>query len=349
MKDLSLSEITDSSLLPFLEATDEESSQDHLALLLRKEAEPVIRAILTQLRLKSISHNKNTLDGDDLFNDVIIRLLKRLRRMHDNPEAEKERIGNFKSYVASVVYHAISDYFRQKFPERTKLKNSLRYLLSHNPKYALWTTADHRTVCCFVEYKDTPDPFSNRRYSFDEVERRVMSELSFEKVRSPSYAQVVDTIFRCVCEPIELDDVVDLVAAALNIKDQYEVPFSDIHSPSFAADNQNLFPEPESLEQLRLVLPHICELPQKQLMTILLKCDLVVFTRVTGLTLIQMAELLSVTPEQMAMLRQKAPLKDQEIADLLGNKRQDVINLRTAGLSRLRRRLKHQTKVGKKK
>ena len=48
---------------------------------------------------------------------------------------------DFDGYVATTTYDAVYDMLRRRFPERTRLKNRLRYLLTHDERFALWIAA----------------------------------------------------------------------------------------------------------------------------------------------------------------------------------------------------------------
>ena len=45
-------------------------------------------------------------------------------------QSEGGEIRNLKSYAAVVTYHASAQYFRARYPERTRLKNKIRDSLS---------------------------------------------------------------------------------------------------------------------------------------------------------------------------------------------------------------------------
>jgi hypothetical protein len=90
----------------------------------------------------------------------------------------------------------------------------------------------------------------------------------------------------------------------------------------------------------------ICELPLQQRRALLLNVrdaeggditSLLVHARIA--TMSQLADALSMTDEELALLWNELPLDDATIANYLGLARQQVINLRSAARKRLSRRM----------
>ena len=133
----------DTLLLTFIEATDEDQADRCLTRLIDEHAAPIVREILaSSLRVYVDLTGGATSNQDvgDLFNDIVVNLVSRLRYIKLDPE--QEPIADFRSYVAGTAYNACNLYLRQKFPRRSRLKNRLRYLLSHEVDFALWTTVE---------------------------------------------------------------------------------------------------------------------------------------------------------------------------------------------------------------
>jgi hypothetical protein len=55
-------------------------------------------------------------------------------------------IVSFPSFVAIKTYSACADYFREKNPQRWRLKNLLRHHLKQNPQFALWMGMNRRLI-----------------------------------------------------------------------------------------------------------------------------------------------------------------------------------------------------------
>ncbi|MEO8036591.1 MAG: hypothetical protein ABI837_19295, partial [Acidobacteriota bacterium] len=66
---------------------------------------------------------------------VTLRLVRKLRLLG----AEQGAIRQFEDYVATLTYNTVYDYLRRRFPERSRLKNRLRYVLTRDPRLSLWS------------------------------------------------------------------------------------------------------------------------------------------------------------------------------------------------------------------
>ena len=135
-------------LVLFLQEPEGSQSEALLALLIFRHAQPVIRNVIrTRLRVSfSQTDGGNTnQDALDIENDVHTLLLKQLRTIKARPQVNS--ISNFSSYVAAVSYHACYRYLRLKYPQRTRLKNRVRYLVTRNAEFALWETPEKERLC----------------------------------------------------------------------------------------------------------------------------------------------------------------------------------------------------------
>src|SRR6185436_12456597 len=138
-----------------------EAEQERLLTsLISEQAGPLIRKIIrNRLRLRaasqSISHDP---ESEDVYGEVVVRLLKRLREFKANPNGEA--INDFHSYIAVTTLNACHDYLRKKYPQRRGLENKLRYLLIRTPEFALWQNEDGNWFCGFKRWKrQTTNPF----------------------------------------------------------------------------------------------------------------------------------------------------------------------------------------------
>src|SRR5688572_13945061 len=106
----------DDLLIPFIEETDEEKADLCLTRLIDEHATPIIREILgASLRIHlDVSGSGSKQDAGDLFNDIVVNLIARLRQVKRDPA--QTGITDFRSYVAGTAYNACNLYLRQKFP-----------------------------------------------------------------------------------------------------------------------------------------------------------------------------------------------------------------------------------------
>src|ERR1041384_2679847 len=152
----------DQLLLTFIEATDEDQADHCLASLIDEHAVPIVREILgSGLRFYLYNNGAaSTQDANDLFNDIIANLLSRLR--HIRSDRAQGPIADFRGYIAATAYNACNLYLRQKYPRRSRLKNRLRYLLSHDAAFALWTNETSGLIGGFAEWRNK-DPLTSHR------------------------------------------------------------------------------------------------------------------------------------------------------------------------------------------
>ncbi|MBA3715389.1 MAG: sigma-70 family RNA polymerase sigma factor [Pyrinomonadaceae bacterium] len=139
---------SDELLLPFLRAARGAESDRLLSQLLTEHAAPIIKAIVTN-KLGARAANtpsRESQDAEDVYSETVTHLLSRLSDCKNNPNGNL--IGDFRSYVAVATYNACHAYLRQKYPQRWRLKNRLRYLLTHWKEFALWESNRHHSARC---------------------------------------------------------------------------------------------------------------------------------------------------------------------------------------------------------
>ena len=129
-------------LLSYLHSPLESERERLLSELMLVRAAPVIRHTL-RLRLNFyVDHtgaSPNNPEAEDLYHDIIAKLIERLNEAKGDPE--RQEIRDFRQYVARVAVNACNDYLRGRSPARSRLKNNLRDLLDRHPDFLLWRGA----------------------------------------------------------------------------------------------------------------------------------------------------------------------------------------------------------------
>ena len=144
---------TDVVLLPFLKA-DESESEQLLARLVSDQAEPVARSVIGyKLRVFLGQGVRQNQDAEDVYGDVILRLLSRLYALRQEPEPEQNIFSNFRGYVRVIASNACSEYLRRKYPQRSRLEDKLRYLLGHKQGLASWKNEEDEWLCGFDSWR----------------------------------------------------------------------------------------------------------------------------------------------------------------------------------------------------
>jgi DNA-directed RNA polymerase specialized sigma24 family protein len=345
----------DSLLLPYIQAACEADSERLLTALVSECVEPVIRRVIrSKLRVRFDYQGRSSPDPDaeDIYGETLLQALARLKECKAEP-AEKA-IGDLRSYVAVIAYHNCYEYLRLKYPQRHNLKNKLRYLLTHQPRLALWEGEGGDLVCGFAKWREQ----SGSRTRSDRLRRLLDDPPATLRSTSPdgdfqraNPADLAAAIFNYANHPIELDDLVEIVAALWGVKDKVErSSASDEESDQFArvADPRaDVEAEVDQRLFLKWLWEEIVQLPLRQRMALLLNLRDEQGGGVAALlpgagvaSLRQIAAALEMAGEEFARLWPRLPLDDASIAELLGCARQQVINLRKCARERLARRRK---------
>jgi hypothetical protein len=308
----------------WLGATDEEGRQRALADLLAR-AQPVIDGVLSRGLVASLSAD----DRDDLAATVRLRLLRRLRTMLQLDEDGV--IERFRDYVATLTFNTIHDLLRERFPERTRLRNRLRYVLGHDERLAIWSSRGG--LLCGLR------PWSAAEVAGVMDERPLAATRAMLRTDAPGDALVA--IFRARGTPLLLDDLVDLVAKLWGVTDRREETLLGDFADS-AAIEQRL----EAREYVTALWEEIRELPPRQCASLLLNLrdadgsNAAAFFVQIGIARFEdIAAAAGIPIARLAELWNDLPVDDRTIAAILGATRQQVINLRKSARARLARRL----------
>ena len=338
----------DQLLLAFIEAKEDEQVDRCLTHLIDEHARPIVREILgSTLQLHIAKNGVGTLsqDAGDLLNDILVNLISRLRHVRHN--SSQAPIADFRGYVASTAYNACNLFLRRKFPRRNRLKNRLRYLLSHDDDFALWTSEGSGLLCGFAIWHGknvhAPGGFIEKvRQDPDEWIQTVgLTSVSIDRAELTSLLKV---LFQQSASPLRLDDLVNVVAEICHEKDQPDEPLETVTTPAAQALSSETILEQQ--HTLSLLWNEILELPPRQRVALLLNfrdkrgqelLSLMPHTRTA--TIEQIAAALDVPLEEFLKLWNDLPLDDLAIARLLGATRQQIINLRKCARERLERRM----------
>lgn len=146
---------SDALLRPFLQATDEAEAQELLAALVTDHAEPIIRGIVghkLHVHLDSTGHTPQNHAAEEIYGEALFQVIRRLHSL--KVDAANKTINSFHSYVSVIAHTACYTYLREKYPQRHRLKNRLRYILAHHTRFALWRSDENEWICGFVESRD---------------------------------------------------------------------------------------------------------------------------------------------------------------------------------------------------
>lgn len=332
----------DPTLLPFLDASNAPEEAAALARLIAEQIEPTIRRGLGfKLRLSRPQNDQNRHDLEEIYNDIQLRLIKRLRALKEDPV--QNQIANLRGYVATVTRNTCDEYLRQRYPLRRSLKDRVRrHLLSH-PEFALWEDAEHNWLAGFSGWQNA----GRGRTNVGELLELLKLEWKNVDVQRLELNDLLTTIFRVANGSLEVDQLTELIAGFWGIED---------HLPE-TVDGTTLLNEQlrvdinpatiiERRQSLELLWGEICHLPRRQRVALLLNLrnpqgiNVITLLPATGVaTFEQIALALEIPVAEFEQLWAQLPLDDLHLADYLGATRQQVINLRKTARERLLKRM----------
>ncbi|MGB7925090.1 MAG: hypothetical protein WCF57_17750, partial [Pyrinomonadaceae bacterium] len=349
----------DRLLLPFLSVGDEGASEGLLAQIMTGHAEPVVEKVIRgklRVSLKPSDGSHLNQDGMEISGEAQAQVLNRLRALKESPESRA--IQNFRSYVAVVAHNACSEYLRGKYPERSRLKNRLRYLLTHQEALALWEDDDEGELLCgLASWRGQKrGAASGERLQRLGDDRELWTDEMLRSVdgqgTTPTH-QSLATIINYAGGAVELDALVKVVADLYGIKDQtsYTDDGADDEGDGaleqLADERVDVATATEQRIFLQRLWSEVCQLQPRQRAALLLNLrdgqgrGLIALFPLLGIaSMREISVALGVELEEFARLWNELPMEDAGIAGLIGVTRQQVINLRKCARERLARRMK---------
>jgi len=320
-----------------------------LGRLLRNHAEPVI-AKVTRLKLFSASFRGQSYhahEEEDVRSTVALHLILRLKSSASSGGASIE---NFTAYVAGITQNCCNQWLRRKYPQYTRLKNRIRYLLRHDPRFALWES--EQWLCGLAAWKDEASRSVDRRaFGPVDVDEFSRSCLRGRNVTRMTPGELVQLLLKWRSHAIALDEIVSALASLYGVRDvdtmashgdEGDASVGDLLAAA-SADPISLLDTRSSLERLWM---EICCLPRPQRVALLLNLrdvqrrDALTLLPLIGIaSLRDLANVLEIEPQRLAEIWNALPLDDLSIGALLRISRQQVINLRKSARERLARRM----------
>jgi len=139
---------------------------DTLAILNDPQLEPLIRAagdaerdaeierlivtLVQPLAARVLSRHSRQLSGigshdvEDILAGVTFRMVVKLRAVAKSAD---EAVLQLESYVRALTFNAANHHLRGRYPQRTRVKNRIRYILLHDKRLASRDSAASRCSC----------------------------------------------------------------------------------------------------------------------------------------------------------------------------------------------------------
>ncbi len=333
----------DSVLALFLTAKSELISDELLRALIDEHADPIIKKILrSKLRVSLNGRgSQENQDALEIAGDLRATIISTLRDLRQNPK--QTPIASFPDFVAIKTYSACADYFRERHPQRWRLKGLLRRRLRQNPRFALWQAEDKRWYAGFSVRQET-----RSTAELLDATDFVPADDQFSDAQMKS-DEFLGDLFERRGGPIGFDEVVSIAAETWHIHD-HPAESTDISGPE---SHQFVSSEPRidlALEQrlfFQQVWLEVCQLPVLQRAALLLNLrdssdgGVISFLPFLGVASKEdLARLLEMPYANFQKLWNELPLDDSRIAQMFGITRQQVINLRKTARERLARRMR---------
>lgn len=342
---------SDALLLPFIGAGSEAESEAALEHLVLTHAQPLIREVVG-FKLRATSWWRGAGDDreevDEVSGEVLVRLIRTLRDYKSSQRAEP--IASLRGYVAAMAYNASDEYLRRKYPRRHSLKNRLRYVLTHAPGLEQWEGENHKVLCGLTSW-------GRPKAAGAETLREGLVEYlgrRFPGVSPPRLnpAELVAAVLGFVDSPLELDELVRVVAEVTGVRDARPRSEQEVsvrgEMPQPPSDPRGALDDAlDRRARLCRTWEEILLLPPRQRAALLLNLReegggaavaLLPLLRVA--TMLQIAEALGMSAEELAEVWGRLPMEDAAIGERLGATRQQVANLRKCARERLARRLR---------
>ncbi|HEY6141075.1 MAG TPA: hypothetical protein VI670_25240 [Thermoanaerobaculia bacterium] len=310
---------------PTFRAAAGEDDDGEIARLIRDVARPIAEGVTRRFIRSGELLSEH--DAQDVVATVMLRLIERLRKAERVPEAA---IVSVTDYVATLTFNAVNDHFRARYPERSRLRNRIRYALGHDRRLALWTI-DERLAGGLAPWRGA----AAAREQAWELPAGIAANAGKNADRP---AETLVALFEAASEPFFLRALVDTLAPLW----LHERPV-----PLRAVETRTPLADTEWRALLATLWKEITELRPMQRKALLLNLrdaetshalDLFVVTGTA--TIEEIAASLDMTAAELSAIWSDLPLDDLRIAAMLQLSRQQVIGLRKSARERLTRRLK---------
>lgn len=343
----------DQLLLLYLQASDELERQHRLDDLLMVHAAPVVRRTLRQRLSFSIDRkgaNPHNPDAQDLYQEAMIRIVQALNDLRRS--SESGGIGDFRKYVSKVTANVCRDYLRARSPARRRLKDNIRLVLTRHRDFALWQ-AKVDYFCGFSVWREkssSPLKTSEAWTGSEKIEEFRFSTYPRENPSQLPLPKILSDLFEWTGKPLELDTVVTIIAALMNVRDQSHEIF-DEESEAYldtpvARETVNAQSRVEEKELLQQLWDVVKNLPAAQrdaycflfhdergwdLFSLLIESEIVSFG--------QLAKVLNRSPQEISRLRSRMPMDGPTAAVELNVTRPQVNKWRFLAIQRVRRKV----------
>lgn len=336
-------------LRTFLSTRKEEEQEGLLNELIEVYVAPIVQQTIwlrLGFRVSQSGVNLHNADAEDLYQEALLRLVQRLRELQSQPH--KNAIRDFSHYVRRVTLNACNDYLRGKAPARRRLKDRLRDTLHRHQDFSLWKDHEQRLLCGFAVWQTTQLTslsFQRGEEISERLENIKADLFPDENLSQVPLTRICAEIFNWVKRPLDLDQLVKLVADLIGHEDQPEESLNNDNVNLIAAQPEQSL-RLEGRERLERFWQEVQRLPShyraviclsfvgeggENLLTALVATELALFP--------ELATALELSLEELMQLWQQLPMDNAAIAAYLNTTKAQINKWRYRALQRLKKRI----------
>lgn len=329
-------------LRPYFEPADDAAAEPALEALIAGQAAPLVRRVVSVKFRGAASIDARAVEEiDDVCNDVLLQLVRRLRRAR--LDLGSEPIASFREYVAIAAYRGFDAYLRVKHPERHQLRNRVRYVMRHDPHFFLRKDDHDEWQCGLAVWNDCPRRVANG--GIGELARSTpgIAVSPVDMLRGVSLTNALDCVLTATGSPVRLETLTTyLFKTSTKPRTGDQPRIETLPHPAPAADTTI-----EQQSYLRALWAEVLELPATQRMALLLNLRsasgngvISLFPLLGVATISEIARAVGRDEASFAAIWNELPWDDRRIAAAISSTRQQVINLRKSARQRLKRRMR---------
>jgi hypothetical protein len=328
---------------------DERAINERISKLLAETVDPIVLAVLRRRFVSTTSRGAftdNRSDIEDLLSEIHAKLIPVIRK--DLSSGEGEGIKDLSGYARSVAINVFRQFVRDKYPQRHRLRNKIRYILQKCSGLELSMTASGEPVAHLSG--NVPDSTSIHRISdrdalIDKIRQQGAGPEGIDDNRK--IKKIIVSVINLCNGPVLLSDLVEIMSQICGVCDLIDVEDADLALRDIQALGQDPAVRLESREELISVLEHSAAIPLQHRRSLFLNLRgaagdnaLAYFVILRVASIRKLAKLLEFSEEQFSELWNELPIEDIKIAEILGLTRQQVINLRYSAREMLMKRIR---------
>lgn len=339
----------DALLGDFMASVDHTESANILAEMIDRRIDPIVRAVIRGKLYVSLNPEDDrqiNRDAFDLLSEIKTLIISKLTVLKAG--SKTARIANLEAYVRTIAVNSANGYFRRKSPQRLRLKNQLRYVLTHDPRFSLWLAETGDRMCGIHEWSESNDAIVRAAFSANEIEQ--LADEIRGAFKRPDRLDLVDltaAVFERAGLPLPFGDLVSVIYVLKRLSEPIAVAEDEIRPGSVASP---VLDQIEQAEMLRALWREIKQLSLKHRAALLLNLTAENGDEVlTSLPILriasirQIAEVLEIPLHDFVKIWRELPWPDLAIAEHLQITRQQVINLRQTARRQLRKKLERDS------